>query len=394
MQPSDNPITEEFLRQYPAYALVIVFVTGLALTGLFGSLLSWIFLFVRRSQGKAILPIRLPWQPRQWALVEVLGIVISALFLNSILALLLAQALKIERGEGVPLELAAAGGVGSLISVIAGTIWICARYRVSLPHVGFDKPSFRLLGIGLIAGLVSLPGMYILMMIVSAISKSKYEHPLIDSAVESATLFGYLMAVFAAAIVAPIAEEFFFRVVLQGWMQSIPFKNIFDNLIGRLGLATSQLPNLQPVVVGTSDSALFDSPGSVVEANYQPGFATSNHPDTLSGLQNSNSSIASIYEPSKEVVAAQMVDSNINDTAIMPPLWPCIVCGLLFGFAHFDYGMSFIPLSFLGIFLGWLYRQTHSIWPCIIVHMMLNSFSMIMLGLVIMLKQAGVEVGK
>ncbi len=368
------------------------------MTGLFGSLLSWIFIFVRQSQGKGILPIKLPWEPRQWALVEVLGVVIGALFLNSVLALVVAQALQIEREKGVPLELAAAGGAGSILSVILGTLWICSRYGVTLAHVGFDRLSLKNIVIGIVAGLISLPAMYIVMMAASAVSQSKYEHPLIESAVESATLVTYLLAVFSAAFAAPIAEEFFFRVVLQGWMQSIAFKSLFDNVIGRLGLAPINPPALQlaptaggvdPVANSTTESLVSSATIAV-----EPENSTSPAVDTPQLPMANPIVVASIYEPSAEGFAASVADSAKAGQSPVPPIWPCIVAGILFGFAHFDYGVSFIPLSFLGIFLGWLYRQTQSIWPCIIVHMMLNSFSMIMLGLMILLKQAGVEVGK
>ena len=62
--------------------------------------------------------------------------------------------------------------------------------------------------------------------------------------------------------------------------------------------------------------------------------------------------------------------------------------GILFGLAHWGYGLSFIPLIVLGIVLGMLYRATHSIWPCFLVHFALNSTSMLGLGLSILLERA------
>jgi membrane protease YdiL (CAAX protease family) len=81
------------------------------------------------------------------------------------------------------------------------------------------------------------------------------------------------------------------------------------------------------------------------------------------------------------------MDSPIGQQLI-PPWWPAVVTGILFGLAHISYGMSFIPLSFLGILLGFVYRQTHSIWPCILIHMMLNTLSMLMLGVLILVQQS------
>ena len=72
----------------------------------------------------------------------------------------------------------------------------------------------------------------------------------------------------------------------------------------------------------------------------------------------------------------------------VPPLWPSLVTGTLFGLAHFGYGLSFIPLIVLGILLGLLYRATHSIWPSLVVHVMLNGSSMTALGVAILIEQA------
>jgi hypothetical protein len=82
------------------------------------------------------------------------------------------------------------------------------------------------------------------------------------------------------------------------------------------------------------------------------------------------------------------VNSSKTDQRSIPPIWPSVITGILFGLMHIGYGMSFIPLSALGVFLGLIYRQTHSVWPCIIIHMMLNGFSMLMLAQLILLKNA------
>ena len=48
---------------------------------------------------------------------------------------------------------------------------------------------------------------------------------------------------------------------------------------------------------------------------------------------------------------------------------------------HLGSGPDVIPLFFLALGLGYLYRQTHSIWPGFIVHTLLNAWSMVALVL-------------
>jgi membrane protease YdiL (CAAX protease family) len=215
-------------------------------------------------------------------------------------------------------------------------------------------------------GLLGLPLLYMLMGLVSALSRSKYEHPLIDSASESGQFQTYLFGFFAAAIAAPITEEFFFRVILQGWLQSIPFKSFFANFIGANVSNSATDTNSQGVqeVIPVLDK----------DMNIEVAAIKDIYASTSIGNGTQNVSASSTQQSAQAI----------------PPIWPSIITGLLFGLAHIEYGVSFVPLTFLGIFLGLIYRQTHSIWPCIIIHMMLNGFSMMMLGLMILMKQAGI----
>ena len=82
----------------------------------------------------------------------------------------------------------------------------------------------------------------------------------------------------------------------------------------------------------------------------------------------------------------QPVGAPVAD--LVPPVWPSVVTGILFGLAHWGYGLSFIPLIVLGIVLGLVYRATHSIWPCILIHAMLNGTSMLALGATILIQRA------
>jgi membrane protease YdiL (CAAX protease family) len=53
-----------------------------------------------------------------------------------------------------------------------------------------------------------------------------------------------------------------------------------------------------------------------------------------------------------------------------------VLSAAIFALLHVGQGPAPIPLFFLAIGLGYLYRQTHRVAPSFIVHLMINSLSM------------------
>jgi membrane protease YdiL (CAAX protease family) len=83
----------------------------------------------------------------------------------------------------------------------------------------------------------------------------------------------------------------------------------------------------------------------------------------------------------KSVLDGQPIDTVVHETtevvqAGYPPWWIAIASGLLFGLAHFDYGVSWVPLMVLGTVLARVYQLQRSILPCFIIHALFNSLAM------------------
>jgi membrane protease YdiL (CAAX protease family) len=57
--------------------------------------------------------------------------------------------------------------------------------------------------------------------------------------------------------------------------------------------------------------------------------------------------------------------------------WPLIGASAIFAFMHFGQGAAPIPLFFLSLGLGYLYRQTGNLTACVVVHMVLNSLTLL-----------------
>jgi hypothetical protein len=67
-----------------------------------------------------------------------------------------------------------------------------------------------------------------------------------------------------------------------------------------------------------------------------------------------------------------------------PGVWPVIISSIVFALMHWSHGPDPIPLFLLALGLGFIYRQTHRILPCIIVHFLLNLCSLTALTLYIL----------
>lgn len=59
------------------------------------------------------------------------------------------------------------------------------------------------------------------------------------------------------------------------------------------------------------------------------------------------------------------------------PWWPVVMSSATFAALHLGQGGAAVPLFFLAIALGYLYRQTGRLGPCVVVHMILNAFTII-----------------
>jgi membrane protease YdiL (CAAX protease family) len=267
-------------------------------------------------------------------------------------------------------------------------MWLALRYTPDWQHMGLAvRRLLPNIGLGLAAAAMWLPIVAVISFAVNTGTDTEYKHPLIEELNKEGNGSAYLMAVFCAVIVAPLVEEFFFRVLLQGWLQSTPWSiRSWWWLIGKW----QTVP--EPALAGVSSppaspSSLVTEPftASVTPAQFQlvAGFA---EPPDLPNPYHATAMADGLPGP----IAAVSPDADLagSTPTPVPPIWPSFVVGILFGLAHFDYGLSFIPLSVLGIILGLLYRAKHSIWPCFVLHFVLNGLSMASLGIALLVDAA------
>ncbi|TWU15812.1 CPBP family intramembrane glutamic endopeptidase [Allorhodopirellula heiligendammensis] len=243
-----------------------------------------------------------------------------------------------------------------------------------LPRRGDISLGFRA------AWLILLPTM-LLMGLVTLLQK--YSHPVLEALKPTGPDASPDLSVFAAlffttAIITPFVEEFWFRGMLQGGLQRL----------ADLGVDARRFWDRH---CQKSSNLSTDRPGDVSgepEANSEP--ATSGERD---GSGHSNASPAGAvlenpYAPPQEQandpvapqnnISSRQIDQDLDTRGDWTPtaVWPIIVTSLVFAVMHWGQGPAPIPLFFLSLGLGYLYRQTGSLVPSIVVHFILNGFTM------------------
>jgi membrane protease YdiL (CAAX protease family) len=91
--------------------------------------------------------------------------------------------------------------------------------------------------------------------------------------------------------------------------------------------------------------------------------------------------------PLKIFLGAGSIVADREEVSAYAPWWPAILSGVFFGGAHVGYGVSWVPLIVLGTVLGRLYQVRRSIVPCVVVHGLFNSLSMVGLAVEVLVRK-------
>jgi len=179
------------------------------------------------------------------------------------------------------------------------------------------------------------------------------QHPLIDLLKQTPSSGFFLLSSFTAVVAAPIVEEFFFRVLLQGWLENVAAVLRQQR---RGDVVSPALPSAVflglPRVEGTEPPWDCGGPDGVAEST-----------------------------TAADAVATHRLIHRHSQLDLRPEWWPIVVSAALFALAHWGNGPDPIPLFLFALGLGYVYQRTHRVWPCILVHMLLNGFSMSQLWL-------------
>jgi membrane protease YdiL (CAAX protease family) len=303
----------------------------------------------------------LPWTPRRhvpWMWFDMLIVGLPVLLLIA-LPMIAGEPPKKANAPPIKLEqfqMAVVLDSGLKLGyLLLATTYLIVRARATLRDLGF---AWRELGQNVLIGIIAFPmiavPVYFLQAMIVWFGGWAYQHPLIEMLQQKPDFGLFALLAISACMVAPLSEEWFFRVVFQGWLE-----RACAWVKGRLD-AERPLPgviDLKPAMP-LGDEAL--NPYAVTAA--VPAWGEP---------------IAAEVQP----LSAAPKDMEAREEPVQYVLvhWvPILLSSVLFGLAHFGHGPAPITLTVLAVALGYLYQRTHSIVPVIVVHALFNSVSMLL----------------
>jgi membrane protease YdiL (CAAX protease family) len=337
-----------------------------------GSIAVWGLVALRMRVGQVVVP-REPRRPVPWHVWHVIAVVLFYVLTQvavtgivlSVYQLVLpgvdAPGAVADDGALSPEKLAPAllgNAMANLIVVGATTGLLSLTAGATAWNFGF-RP-FRLVydvPLGVAAFLASLLPVYAIQLVLTQFFPS--HHPVQQLLTSDSSAAMLVLCGFSAVLVAPIAEEFLFRGILQGWLEAA----VTDRRRQSIDSIAGDGPNL-PInphansmsleVASLSEDAVASSAEAAVNPYQSPGAMAEAHVADTTALAD---------KPRNRVER----------------LLPVGVSSLLFALVHLGHGPDPIPLFVLALILGYLYQQTHRLWPCIVLHMCLNAASLAML---------------
>jgi membrane protease YdiL (CAAX protease family) len=355
----------------------LVWLALLVVSVVFGAVLLigpyiWYLAIWRLRQGQSVLEHE-PRRLASWGLIDLI-LVVVLMFLAMGVLIVAAQIAGVSISGGISgadnrgrLYLMLIDSVAKLSATAVIGAFILLRTHCTSQDLGFSLGDLgrdlRLGGAAFCA--LAIPTIF-LQGILTQFWPS--EHPLIESLKVDRDPQFLAVAMFAAVIAAPLAEEFVFRVLFQGWLEKMfdPQAIFRPNFVTRLFVGESIRP-----------SPAYEPFPEVIQAELsQPEEPRSIYlgPPPLSEQQSVNPYLPPAAPPPPDIEALSAAFPHWITDVI-----PITATAAIFALMHFSHGPDFIPLFFLALGLGYLYRRTHRITPSLVVHFLLNLTSMLAL---------------
>jgi len=337
---------------------VSVAILGLCLLAYFffliaGSLSVWTWVVNQWYHGQVVLPQR-ESIPVRWGLAHVLGGTIGAVVLIVMFQGGIEYLLQVPNDIEVnnqPLYRYKAAIYGQTLAQIL----VCSLMAISIFQCEPKEAgtAWRNILADIKLGAITFVALCFPVLVLQALLSQlvPYRHPLIDMLLTDPQADILVPVMFSAVIVAPLTEEFAFRLILQGWLEDL-FRGKLNGIWQVFfGWQTSEmpLPDQQPE-----------------EDTTEPSEA-----QTITPIESSSNPFLSSTSSETQMEASVAGESATR-------WFPILVSAALFAFLHIGQGLGPVALFPLAIGLGYVYQKTRSVVACITVHMMLNGQSMIL----------------
>lgn len=303
----------------------------------FASIAAWVWIAIRLRAGRPLFPFT-PRRAVPWSVWHMLATICVMLGAGTVAQ----AAFMIAFGATTPVEFQAVEWVQVafcttvVVFAIGGaTLYFISNSRyddIGLGEAPFlpdgllgNLPAVRDVVTGLVAFAAIAPLIYAMHLSLRIFDDGV--HPTFELFSGDGDRQAMLLATAHAVLLAPLTEEFMFRVVLQGWLERIM---------------------RQPGPQAAGDSLALP---------VEPIAGDSSH-----------------TVPTDAIVADAEEETDALPDGI---LWaPILISSIAFALMHMGQGPAPVPLFFFAMVLGYVYQRTHRVLPCIVLHMALNAYSM------------------
>ncbi len=339
-----------------------------------GSCLMWVRAIFTLWQGQPLLVFeprrRVPWGLFDLLLVflVMLFVVVAMQWAVAGLSGAAADGSAAQQPASAPSALAIlASSMAMLLGCGGAVLLLRFRTRATWADLGFRARDFvRDVRIGGAAFLLLAPPMYALQFVLTK-CWFESEHPVQTMLLNNPSAAVLLTALFTAVLVAPLTEEIFFRVIFQGWLESL----------GMLFLRISRSQRQADIVVARDIEADVRAAmiGAPVHAATADAEADASAGTDAFDATNPYASPTAYATPQSPTDSEPIEPQSAGVSGLLAGFVPIAISSVVFALLHASHGPDPIALLFLAIGLGYVYQRTHRATPSIVVHFLVNGLS-------------------
>ncbi len=279
------------------------------------------------------------YPPIPWGLLDLLLIVLTMAVVGSTSLVIYSNFLPASDPTVSSPALTLIGKACEVAAVFIGLAFIRVRYNAPWSVIGIEpREIVSDLRMGIKAGILIIPPTLLIHAVLSLLIV--YKHDAIENIRESQNTASLFFAAISPVFFAPISEEIFIRMLLFGWF---------------LRLVPAQFSEPHWLVFG----------GPAIE---RPE-SEKTHVDQASTAD----------QAALELVAKSETEDRADEVAPWSrPIWPLFLTSLFFGAMHWGQGAGPITLFLFSLCVGYIFYRTHRIIPCIVVHFLLNLWTILL----------------
>jgi membrane protease YdiL (CAAX protease family) len=372
----------------------------------------WILQLVRLVRGRPLLEA-VPRRAVPWSLVDLLMIGLTGLVVLALSQWWSRRQFDLppdgweltELNPHQQINVVLFFAVSSLFTWVAALMICHWRAGATAADLGWDRPHWRHdVALGAATFTMLIVPVLLIHYLLQRLMPIDDSHPFVDLILENPRLEYLLPIALVALLAAPVVEEYFFRVLLQGWLERLTAAletpaELTDPTSPAISAPTAD--EIEPQQESRMDDVTEGVPleNAAERIVIQHGRAA-NGGETSVNDDNPYRSPADRERQGPESraddpaghpdgVAAEATRPR-NGLPQQPTLrWLAIgISSLFFALAHFGQGPAPISLFVLALGLGYLYQRTHRVLPGMVVHFLVNLTAVTQLALTVAERQS------